>query len=113
MEKDSLKNNKWKKVHIMCFVSSFILIQLAFNIWNWLINLDEYTLGISMIFLFPLLVVLFCLMLMLLGIVATVFVFISMRNIIKEYKENKKVVYIILGIEIILYVIYILNCFVI
>lgn len=106
-------STKWKIINIFCFIGSFILIQSSSNIWNWLVNMDEYTLGISMIFLFPLLVAMFCLVLLQFGITAAIFVFISMRNIIKECKENKKIAYIILSIEIILYVIYILNWFVI
>jgi hypothetical protein len=107
------KKNKWKKTNISCFIGSLILVQLASSIWNWLVNLDEYTIGLSMLFLFPAFVAIFCLVLMQLAIVAAVFVFMSMKNIIKEYNEKKKMWVIILGIEIILYVIYILSWFVI
>lgn len=125
MEEDTIQNNnkkesekknpltKWKKINIVCFIGSFILIQLASNIWNWLVNIDEYTLAFSMFLLFPIFVAMFCLALLQFGIVAAVFVFVSMRNIIKECKESKKIAYIVLSIEIILYVIYILNWFVI
>ena len=78
-----------------------------------LVNMNEYTLAFSMFLLFPIFAALFCLALINFGITCAIFVFISMWNIIKECNDRNRIIYIIFGVEIILYVIYILNLFVI
>ena len=46
---------KWKIITIIMSILLLIEFLIGFAITNWLVTADEYTFGISMIFLFPIL----------------------------------------------------------
>ena len=71
--------------------------------------MDEYTLGLSMIFGIPIFMIIIAYGAIVLGIATLVIAFVSMRKIIKQYKDNKKLPYIICIVEILVYIICILK----
>ncbi len=77
---------KWKIITIIMSILLLIEFLIGFAITNWLVTSDEYTFGISMIFLFPILL-LGILFYDIIAFVATLIVWII--GLVKLYKYKK------------------------
>lgn len=107
--KDKKNTNKWYIINLVSFLISFNSLKIGINSYRYLSNMDEYTFGISMIFLVPLFIFLFSIFMLILSITSIIFEGISIKEIIKS---NKNIIWKIIGIiEISIYVYYVLNIF--
>lgn len=77
---------KWKIITIIMSILLLIEFLIGFAITNWLVTADEYTFGISMIFLFPILL-LSILFYDIVAFVATLIVWII--GLVKLHKYKK------------------------
>ena len=75
---------KWYIVNIILFFVSIIFLKLGINAIKYLVNADEYTLGIGMIFFIPIFVLLFGMFTIGVGITSLVFEIISMKKILTQ-----------------------------
>ena len=93
-------------INIFLFFLTIIFFNISMSVFGYLFNLDEYTLGITMIFLWPFFVFTFGCFMMGMAITTLVFEIISISKIIRESKNKGFKVIVIL--EICSYVIYLL-----
>lgn len=95
--------NMWYVINIILFISSFLTYKLGSNAFNYLFNMNEYEMGIGMIFLLPIWIFLFGGLMIVLSIASFVFEILSINQIIKKGNLLFKIINLI---EIICYVVF-------
>ena len=114
-KKENKKSNLtwWNIINIVCFIIPFIALPIGGELLKALFTMDEYALGIGMIFLIPLYMLVIGIGAIFIGIVSLITTIISMVMIVKDYENNKKIPYIAFMIELLIFVVFILIKFII
>ena len=97
--------NRWCIANIILFFVSILFFVIGMSTFKYLINANEYTLGIGMIFFLPVILLFIAGFATLLGIIAFIFEIISIRKIFVGNVNNIFKIFSIL--ELVIYVFFV------
>ena len=103
IEKERKEYKKWMIINVSTFIISILALIVSTYTIKYLLGMDEYELGLSMIFLFPIILIIIGIYAVQIGILTFITTIISM---LKIAKKNEKILVVV---EILLYFFWIIR----